>query len=40
MPPGAGLERDRHHLQGDPRLALRAVRAAVLELNRSTADTL
>ena len=37
MPPVAGLERDLHHLQDDPRLALRA---AVLELNRSTADTL
>ena len=33
MAPVAGLERHLHRLQGDPRLALRAVRAAVLELN-------
>ena len=31
----AGLERHLHHLQGDARLALRAVRAAVLEMNES-----
>ena len=30
----AGLERHLHHLQGDPRLALRAVREAVLQRNR------
>ena len=40
MAPVARLERHLHHLQGDPRLALRAVRAAVLELNRTTSDTL
>ena len=33
MAPVAGLERHLHRLQGDSRLALRAVRAAVLELN-------
>lgn len=32
--PIAGLERHLHHLQGDPRLALRAVRAAVVQKNR------
>ena len=36
MAPVAGLERHLHHLQGDPRLALRAVRAAVLALNRGS----
>lgn len=36
MAPVAGLERHLHRLQGDPRLALRAVRAAVLELNAAT----
>ena len=35
MAPVAGLERHLHHLQGDRRLALRAVRAAVMELNRA-----
>ena len=30
----AGLERHLHRLQGDARLALRAVREAVLERNR------
>ena len=34
LTPIAGLERHLHHLQGDPRLALRAVREAVLEYNR------
>ena len=38
MAPVAGLERHLHHLQGDPRLALRAVRAAVLELNRGAGE--
>ncbi len=37
MAPVAGLERHLHHLQGDRRLALRAVRAAVMELNRAQA---
>ena len=32
--PIAGLERHLHRLQGDARLALRAVREAVLESNR------
>ena len=36
MAPVAGLERHLHRLQGNPRLALRAVRAAVLELNRDS----
>ena len=36
MAPVAGLERHLHRLQGDPRLALRAVRAAVLQLNAAT----
>ena len=36
MVPVAGLERHLHHLQGDRRLALRAVRAAVMELNRTS----
>ena len=36
MTPIAGLERHLHHLQGDSRLALRAVRAAVMELNRES----
>ena len=40
MAPVAGLERHLHHLQGDPRLALRAVRAAVLQLNREPASAL
>ena len=34
LTPIAGLERHLHHLQGDPRLALRAVREAVLQRNR------
>lgn len=34
LTPIAGLERRLHHLQGDPRLALRAVREAVLRRNR------
>ena len=34
LTPIAGLERHMHHLQGDPRLALRAVREAVLQRNR------
>ena len=34
LTPIAGLERRLHHLQGDPRLALRAVREAVLQRNR------
>lgn len=34
LTPIAGLERRLRHLQGDPRLALRAVREAVLRLNR------
>ena len=34
LTPIAGLERHLHHLQGDPRLALRAVREAVLQHNR------
>lgn len=34
LTPIAGLERRLHHLQGDPRLALRAVREAVLQHNR------
>ena len=34
LTPVAGLERHLHHLQGDARLALRAVREAVLEHNR------
>lgn len=38
MAPVAGLERHLHHLQGDPRLALRAVRAAVLQLNRGAGE--
>jgi len=33
MTPVAGLERHLHHLQGDRRLAVRAVRAAAMELN-------
>ena len=33
MAPVTGLERHLHRLQGDPRLALRAVRAAALKLN-------
>ena len=33
LTPIAGLERRLHHLQGDPRLALRAVREAVLQRN-------
>ena len=40
MAPVAGLERHLHHLQGDPRLALRAVRAAVLGLNRAATGAL
>ena len=40
MAPVAGLERHLHRLQGDSRLALRAVRAAVLELNRGMAGAL
>ena len=32
--PIAGLERHLHRLQGDARLALRAMREAVLERNR------
>ena len=40
MAPVAGLERHLHRLQGDPRLALRAVRAAVLQLNRHPASPL
>lgn len=35
MAPVAGLERHLHRLQGDRRLALRAVRAAVLQLNEA-----
>ncbi len=35
LTPIAGLERHLHHLQGDPRLALRAVREAVLQRNRA-----
>lgn len=35
LTPIAGLERHLHHLQGDARLALRAVREAVLEHNRA-----
>ena len=34
LTPIAGLERHLHHLQGDSRLALRAVREAVLQRNR------
>ena len=34
LTPIAGLERHLHRLQGDARLALRAVREAVLERNR------
>ena len=34
LTPIAGLERHLHRLQGDARLALRAVREAVLESNR------
>ena len=34
LTPIAGLERHLHHLQGDPRLALRAVREAVVQRNR------
>ena len=34
LTPIAGLERHLHHLQGDTRLALRAVREAVLQRNR------
>ena len=34
LTPIAGLERHLHHLQGDPRLALRAVREAVVQKNR------
>ena len=34
LTPITGLERHLHHLQGDPRLALRAVREAVLQRNR------
>ena len=34
LTPIAGLERHLHHRQGDARLALRAVREAVLERNR------
>ncbi|MCY4510437.1 MAG: hypothetical protein OXG35_26295 [Acidobacteria bacterium] len=34
LTPVAGLERHLHRLQGDARLALRAVREAVLESNR------
>ena len=34
LPPVAGPERRLHHLQGAARLALRAVRQAVLEHNR------
>ena len=34
LTPIAGLERRLHHLQGDARLALRAVREAVLQHNR------
>ena len=38
LTPIAGLERHLHHLQGDARLALRAVREAVLERNRGGTD--
>ena len=34
LTPITGLERRLHHLQGDPRLALRAVREAVVQRNR------
>ena len=34
LTPIAGLERHLHHLQGDPRLALRAIREAVVQKNR------
>ena len=34
LSPIAGLERRLHHLQGDSRLALRAVRESVLQHNR------
>ena len=34
LTPIAGLERHLHHLQGDPHLALRAVREAVVQKNR------
>lgn len=39
LTPIAGLERRLHHLQGDSRLALRAVREAVLQLNREGSPT-
>ena len=39
LTPVAGLERHLHHLQGDRRLAGRAVREAVLELNREGSPT-
>ena len=35
LTPIAGLERRLHHLQGDARLALRAVRESVLRHNRA-----
>ena len=38
LTPIAGLERHLHRLQGDARLALRAVREAVLGRNRRTEE--